>query len=156
MEKDYSGRLESAEAAHDFALAGNARFTIVSVATGTRFTYRVAVSKKLKEGADAPTGPWWVEVLTGPDNAADYGYFGTIFPDGRYVYNARKAVIGSTAPSVRAFEWFWRQIQAKTLPTTVEVWHEGRCGRCGRDLTVPESIATGLGPVCAGRMRVAA
>jgi hypothetical protein len=28
---------------------------------------------------------------------------------------------------------------------------EARCRRCGRALTHPESIATGLGPVCAGR-----
>jgi hypothetical protein len=26
----------------------------------------------------------------------------------------------------------------------------GRCGRCGRTLTKPESIAAGIGPVCAG------
>lgn len=31
----------------------------------------------------------------------------------------------------------------------VEVWHEGSCGRCGRKLTVPSSIETGLGPECA-------
>jgi hypothetical protein len=29
------------------------------------------------------------------------------------------------------------------------VWHEGRCGRCGRKLTVPESIESGFGPECA-------
>ena len=36
------------------------------------------------------------------------------------------------------------------LPKTVEVWHEGICGRCGRKLTVPESVERGLGPECAG------
>ena len=34
---------------------------------------------------------------------------------------------------------------------TVQVWHEGRCGKCGRKLTVPESLTSGLGPECAGR-----
>lgn len=33
----------------------------------------------------------------------------------------------------------------------LQVWHEGRCGRCGRKLTVPSSIETGLGPECAGK-----
>jgi len=28
------------------------------------------------------------------------------------------------------------------------VFHEGACGRCGRTLTVPESIASGFGPEC--------
>jgi hypothetical protein len=32
------------------------------------------------------------------------------------------------------------------------VYHEGRCGACGRRLTTPESISSGLGPVCAGRI----
>jgi hypothetical protein len=33
-----------------------------------------------------------------------------------------------------------------------EVYHEGRCGRCNRKLTVPESIETGLGPECASKL----
>lgn len=28
----------------------------------------------------------------------------------------------------------------------------GRCGHCGRTLTDPESIAAGIGPICAGKM----
>jgi hypothetical protein len=34
------------------------------------------------------------------------------------------------------------------LGATLEFWHEGRCGRCGRRLTVPDSIASGYGPEC--------
>ena len=49
------------------------------------------------------------------------------------------------------FAWLWRRITSNTaLPPKAEVWHEGSCGRCGRKLTVPESIENGLGPVCAG------
>jgi hypothetical protein len=33
-----------------------------------------------------------------------------------------------------------------------DLHHEGRCGRCGRELTVPESIALGIGPECAKEM----
>ncbi|MGQ4872128.1 MAG: DUF6011 domain-containing protein, partial [Candidatus Thorarchaeota archaeon] len=32
------------------------------------------------------------------------------------------------------------------LPEKVRIWHEGKCGRCGRRLTVPESIESGYGP----------
>jgi hypothetical protein len=41
---------------------------------------------------------------------------------------------------------------AGRIPETVEIWHEGRCCRCGRRLTVPESIYAGIGPDCAGKM----
>ena len=30
-----------------------------------------------------------------------------------------------------------------------DVYHSGTCSRCGRVLTTPESIRSGLGPVCA-------
>ena len=30
-----------------------------------------------------------------------------------------------------------------------EMLHEGRCGRCARRLTVPASVASGIGPECA-------
>ena len=48
--------------------------------------------------------------------------------------------------------WLMARLQSgKGLPETVEVWHEGRCCRCARRLTVPESIILGLGPACATR-----
>jgi hypothetical protein len=34
------------------------------------------------------------------------------------------------------------------LPESLEIWHEGSCLRCGRKLTVPESIESGYGPEC--------
>jgi hypothetical protein len=38
------------------------------------------------------------------------------------------------------------------LPGGYKIHHEGRCGKCGRLLTVPESVETGIGPECAKRM----
>lgn len=129
-----------------FVLAGDARFTIVSPKTGSRFTFRVQRSKD--EGDDR----CFVKVLTGPDNGGDYAYLGTIFAAavsvGSYVHGSRSR-ISREAPSAQAFAWFWRKL-AFGAPAC-EVWHLGRCGRCGRDLTVPESIASGLGPECAKR-----
>lgn len=50
----------------------------------------------------------------------------------------------------KGFAWFWRFLSSgRDFPETFQFWHEGRCARCGRRLTVPESIATGWGPECA-------
>jgi len=51
---------------------------------------------------------------------------------------------------VKVFVWLFNRhlSTAKELPEKVEFWHEGRCGDCGRRLTVPESIARGIGPIC--------
>ena len=127
-----------------FALAGNARFTPRSKRTQTRFTFRV---RQPGEGK-----PWFVSLLTGQDNENDYSFFGTIFPDGSFRLS-RKSKISALAPSVAGFEWFWSHVRAQRLPPQVEVHHEGRCGRCGRALTVPESIESGFGPECIHHVR---
>lgn len=129
--------------ARAFALAGNAIFTLRSKATGERFTFRVRQPRD--------DTPHFVALLRGPDNTSDYSYLGTIYRDGRYKHGKRSP-IGPDAPSARAFDWFWRRLEAGLLHEKLEIWHEGRCGRCGRLLTVPESVARGIGPDCAGRM----
>jgi hypothetical protein len=127
--------------ARAFALGGNAVFTVVSRKTGTRFTFKV-------RQPDA-SAPHFVSVLNGPDNDGDYAYLGTIFADGTYRHG-KKSYIGADAPSARAFAWFW-SVLGTEREAMAEVWHEGRCCRCGRRLTVPSSIEAGIGPECAGK-----
>jgi hypothetical protein len=134
-----------------FVLAGNALFTIESVATSTRFTYKVSASKD--EGTRAGRGVFFVSLLTGPENNSDYAYLGIIPKDDPMSFRlTAKSRAGAAAPSVKAFEWFWRQVSAGRLPASVKVLHHGHCGRCGRTLTVPESIERGIGPECAGKL----
>lgn len=125
-----------------FALAGNARLTIVSRATGTRFSYRLRATEDGKGT--------FVGVLTAPDM---YTYLGFI-RDHEFKRTA-KSKIGEDAPSCKAFTFFWRHlIERHRIHDGIEVWHEGHCGRCGRTLTVPESIQRGIGPDCAQQMGV--
>ena len=126
-----------------FLLAGNARVTLVSAATGRRFTYSIK-SKKMDDGKIFH----FVGLLTGPSNESDYSFLGTIFDSSKFAHG-RKSKIHPTAPSAKAFGWAWSHLATGALPPSCEVHHEGRCGRCGRALTVPESIESGLGPVCA-------
>lgn len=135
----------AAEHLGGFLLAGRARFTLVSKATGTRFTYQV------RRKADG--GVFFVSVLTGSDNESDYTYVGFVKADrpSEFIHGGQKARVGRDAPSAKAFAWFWPRAAFGSLPATCEVHHQGRCGRCGRALTVPESITMGLGPECAGK-----
>lgn len=122
----------------DFVLAGNAVVTLQG--KGTRYTYRVL--RNAKPGSKASH---WVHVLNGPNNETDFRFVGGITEQGFYVSD--KAPVREDAPSAQAFAWFWKHPE----DTRVTVLHAGRCGRCGRLLTTPESIRTGLGPTCAGR-----
>lgn len=132
-----------------FLFAGRAKFTLVSSATGARFTYNVRKADTNKEDS-----PWFVSVLSGPNNQEDYSYMGCIFPDkpGRVIHT-RKSRVGPEAPSAKVFAWYLAKISTGCEHSSkVEFWHSGSCGRCGRELTDPESIETGLGPVCAGKV----
>jgi hypothetical protein len=129
-----------------FMLAGNAHVTFQSRRTGTRFTYRIRAAKpSIADGGRLP--PHFVAVLTGPDH---YEYLGCIFDRKMYAHG-RKSRIASDAPSAIAFSWVWKHLSGGEMHPELGVWHEGRCGRCNRRLTDPASIASGLGPVCAGR-----
>lgn len=131
----------SAENVKAFALAGNARLTLVSAVTGTRFTYRIR--KGSRDGA------WFVGVLTGADNESDYAKLGMIASEAFRTF--AKVNIGPDAPSFKAFAWAWGHIAKGNIPPTLAVYHEGRCGRCARPLTDPVSIESGLGPECRKR-----
>ena len=129
----------------EYVFAGNARFTLVSKATGARYTYRLKLSDN--------GGIFFASVLTGPDNTTDYRYAGIVPSRERTAFRTTKgSKLGPSAPSVRALEWFLRHLESEQ----VEVWHEGRCGRCSRVLTTPESVERGIGPECLERMMGAA
>lgn len=132
-------QLTEAEKARGFILAGRAVLTLVSKRTGARFTYRVQLAKDSDE-------PFFVSVLTGPTNTTDYEYLGII--RGGQFRTTRATRISADAPCAKAFAWSWARLARGELPAELEIWHEGRCGHCGRVLTVPESIADGIGPVC--------
>lgn len=147
------GQLRTWDEAREFMLGGNAIFTLRSLRTGERFTYRV---RSKKEDKDSPDPTYFVCWLRGPDNSADYGYVGVLRRDlGLRLTGASR--VGRSAPCVLGLVWFLDAMKhgRAVLGNRVEFWHEGRCGRCGRRLTVPESVAAGIGPECAGRKRAA-
>ncbi len=129
-----SHKLNNTEALK-FMFAGNSTATFVNTKTDNRFTF------KLKQKKDSNL--FFVSVLTSSDV---YTYIGTVI-NGQFKHG-RKSKINKDAQSVRVFEYVFKNLLSASLPEFIEVWHEGRCGKCGRTLTVPSSIATGLGPEC--------
>jgi len=135
-----------------FVFAGNSRFTLVSLKTGMRYTYRVKAKKadlKSANPAVQADPAYFVEVLYGPDNTKSFKYIGALRKPGRF-WITDKSKLPCTSPSVVTFIWFLGEMRGArpVLGKYLEVWHEGRCGVCGRVLTVPESITRGLGPEC--------
>ena len=53
------------------------------------------------------------------------------------------------ALSWKVLEWAMKVVYSgKPFPEGYTLKHSNRCGRCGRMLTVPESITDGIGPEC--------
>ena len=131
-----------------YITAGYACFTVRNANTGNRFTYRVKMPRNVnKYSPNVPIR--FVSVLMSHDNSSSYRYIG-FTRNGEFVHGGQRAFANRDAQSVKAFGWVWNHINA--LPDCIEVWHEGHCGRCGRKLTVPESIASGIGPECIKRV----
>jgi hypothetical protein len=141
------GRLGTPKIIQDFIFAGNAYFTVRSTRTGTRFTFRVSKAKP-KEGRKRWTGnTFFVNVLNGPENTKDYLYVGMVRDLQFKLTKASR--VREEAASFKAFRWVYQHISRGLMPPETEVWHDGRCGRCGRKLTVPESVQNAIGPECA-------
>lgn len=126
-------------AALKYIFAGKGKFTLVGKAN--RFTYRTQA---------IDNGLTFVRVLAGSDS---WVYIGAI-KSGRLYAGKRGS---PNAASFKALAWYLETAnQAPQIAAKAECWHEGVCGRCGRPLTVPSSIESGLGPICAEKMAHAA
>jgi hypothetical protein len=118
-----------------FMFAGKSIFTFLNTESGNRFTFKVKAAKD--------SNVFFVSVLTNPDT---YTYIGTCI-EGNFKHG-RKSTISIDAQSVKVFNYVLNKLKTGNLVDSVEVWHEGHCGKCGKRLTVPSSIENGLGPEC--------
>ena len=151
---DFRGQFTDAVAARQYLRAGRATITLKSKRTGDHFTYRVNVPTDRETGERTTDGTLMVSVLTGPDNTSSYTWLGRVAREIFWVgrKNPRPGEFSKDAPCAKAFQFAWQALLAGTIPSQLEIWHEGRCGRCGLKLTVPESVARGFGPDCAEKM----
>lgn len=117
-------------------LAGNATLTFESKRTGKHFTYTIR-EKKAKYNED----PSEYLVLY---NSKQIGRFIEM----QFHYTP-PVLIGSESPEQKVMAWIWKHlIKSEHLDSQMYIYHAGTCVRCGRQLTTPESVLTGIGPEC--------
>lgn len=130
-----------------FITAGRAIFTLQGAEA--RYTFKVSRS----EPSDRyPNPAHFVSLLTGPDNTADYTDVGILDLQTGQVRTTAKSSYKPDSKPVKAFNWVMGRIWRGAEIAPAAIYHVGRCGRCGRALTVPSSIQLGLGPECAGKL----
>ena len=122
-----------------FFEGGKAIFT-VSNNKNEHYTYKIV--KKTDK-------PFFVFLLTGPDNNSSYSYLGVYVPQYLRIKLTQKSRFKEDSTPVKVISWAIKKVASKTsLPEGYAIQHENKCCRCGRRLTTPESIENGIGPEC--------
>lgn len=132
-----------------YVLAGRATFTLHSRRTNRHITYRV--NRRFDDEADRSRrylDEWDVSCMTGTDNTSSYSPMGRI--DSSRAFTVAGS-FGAEDPAALAFRFMLELAKRHQGHSNLGVWHHGRCGCCARDLTVPDSIERGIGPVCAAK-----
>lgn len=125
----------------NFIRAGRATFTIESTKSGKHYTFHAA--------AKSDGSILWISALTGPD---EYTYMGKLLPKSLEYRETPKSPPAHNLHGI--LRWFFLHLRNPRLHPMLVFRHQGNCGRCGRELTTPESIDTGLGPICSERMGI--
>lgn len=139
----------------EWLLAGDATFTIEVPAAlvehhdyRPHYTYRV---QRVPAKGDYPESIF-VKLLTGPDNTSSFTYLGKLDEfTGQVRTTAKSAKLDGTTPHKllnRILARVWGGDHDAYESHGFRTHHEGRCGRCGRKLTTPESVERGIGPEC--------
>lgn len=150
LNEELVGKLEDAMGIHrdgswsQVTTVQNGIFTIKNMKSEQHRTFKV---KTQAPDARFAPGERIISVLTGSNNedASSYTGVGFVKKDGIAVWRKQQ---GSELAALVNF--FWKRV-ALNEHLDFELYHEGRCCRCNRKLTVPESIVTGIGPICADR-----
>jgi len=126
--------------------AGKATFILEG--KDRRWTFRI-----VKVESDGRPPIYFANLLTGPDNDADYTYLGVYEPAVGWVRLTKASKLPETAEPVRALRWYVGLVvndrEAEVEQHGFRILWSCRCQRCGRPLTVPSSIDARLGPDCA-------
>lgn len=134
-----------------YILAGNSEFILHSTKTNQDFYYKMKKKEKLDNKDEFI---YFLNVKQGKD----WSYAGVVWYDNNVnQFKFSKGVKGNiegTDLNIRSLLFVINKLNNNELPQHCLVFHTGRCGVCGKKLTTPESILTGLGPSCAKRVGI--
>lgn len=126
-----------------FFQGGHSIFTVANP-TGERYTFRI--------GRKEEKQPFFVGLLTGPDNEHSYTYLGVFNPETNEVRLTKKSRYTPDSKPVKVVQWAVKKVAAQSdLPDGYSIQHSGKCCCCGKTLTEPTSILNGIGPICASK-----
>lgn len=129
----------------NYVTGGNATFTLYSTKLDKRYTYKIRIDSKCEDR-------FYAYVLYGQDNCSDYRFTGFFYKDNFTLRASKFDRDDAIYTSDDRFKMLGCFLQIlcteEELPETCIFYPSGKCARCGRMLTTPESIESGFGPEC--------
>lgn len=119
----------------DSILKYNGTFTIENERTGNHRTFKIETQKWGDEKKRV------IMLLDGPNNTTDYVGFGFATKNNIRIWKKKRSP-------------FFQKVSAlienpgKAMRSGLNFHVQCRCRRCGRALTTPDSVVSGIGPVC--------
>ena len=152
--KTVSSGVISNDKALEFMLAGCSEFIMKSGKTGHKLRYKL--DKKLStqmKNSDGSLGGDYIYWLNTAESNGTFVYAGVLFFDNKTKqFKFGKGARGNLNYNdvrVKSILYVLNRLYKGETSVNVEIYHVGKCGRCGKRLTDPESIERGLGPMCA-------
>jgi hypothetical protein len=115
------------------------RFTVRSKSTGKDFTYQISRSQFRDK--------WYTQVYI-ETQYLSFKHLGVFKSEGVF-----KAGVPVTTPAAMGIGWLLKNVEkgrVAAIASQADIYHTGKCLKCGKELTDANSIEIGLGPVCRG------
>lgn len=133
--------MNQAAVGKDFILAGRAILTMIG--KSDRYTFKIRRADPTEQNPNPSL--YFVSVLTGPTS---WTYMGVLNPSSGRLTPSKGSKVPTTDPAFVAAAWAFPAIFRHGRLPGGQVLHAGRCGRCAKVLTDPDSIRSGFGPDC--------
>lgn len=150
IDKSPDGKI-SQDKALQFMLAGRAEFILHSTKTKDNFKYRI---DRKESSNDKYEFVYFINILHGSEKT----YAGHMWFDDKtnefYFSKGAKGQIDPKDLYIRSLLFVLNKLVKGDIVGNLEVYHLGKCGHCGKKLTTPESIITGLGPTCSKNLGI--
>ena len=134
--------LKGAVAIKKYCMSGNAIVTLTSP-SGVHYTYFIR-APWLDDKSEFTEDVRFVYVL---GSEGKWLYIGGLYKNGTIFRKTKNSSVRESSESFKGMKYLVKMMNHE-FETPMIVQHEGACGRCGRRLTDPVSIETGIGPKC--------
>lgn len=132
-----------------FLFAGKSVFTVSNEETKEHFTFKVrARESEWPRGSGKRSTSYFLNIKAS-GGKYPFRYIGILEADG-LVKTTGKSDFQPHEKEYKVGAWAAQTVIAgKMIPVKYHINHAGKCGRCARELTHPESLKSGIGPECA-------